>query len=256
MLKKTLCVLTAAAASLSLISHPASAVTDENLSEVSFIRQGAETCKASSLAMALNIITGGDNYSTYSLGNSYCKNIDGEIYYGSDGKIYTAEYKSDSYVGSYGEVVEVIEDSVSNGIPVVAAVHSTTGATKHHWVVIVGKGKDGSYLVADPYRTGYGSIDDNVKTMSALNYSLGLTDYSKTHYGYISFSRENSVSYFPKCDSSSYTIYEGLLNIGVDPSYDYREKIAAANGFVHYRGKAAQNIEMLRLLKAGLLIKP
>ena len=77
---------------------------------------------------------------------------------------------------------------MSSGLPIVVAVHKN-GGTRHHWIVLVGKDSNGRYLVVDPGRSGSGSMASNTKTMNALGYSFGLTDYSTTHYGYISFAR-------------------------------------------------------------------
>ena len=62
--------------------------------------------------------------------------------------------------------------------------------------------------------------------------------------------------YFPKCSSSQTSIVNALKSIGADSSYSYRKKIAAANGISGYSGTAAQNTQMLNLLKQGKLIKP
>ena len=65
-----------------------------------------------------------------------------------------------------------------------------------------------------------------------------------------------SGSYFPACSSSYTSIVDALKSIGVDSSYTYRKKIAVANGISNYSGTASQNSSMLKLLKAGKLIKP
>lgn len=52
------------------------------------------------------------------------------------------------------------------------------------------------------------------------------------------------------------SISKALESIGFDGSYEYRKKIAAVNGILDYKGTAEQNILMLNLLKAGILIKP
>ena len=88
----------------------------------------------------------------------------------------------------------------------------------------------------------------------ALNYAGVRTDSIYYHFTVVSSS--SSVSYFPKCSSTCTTITKGLQNIGVDSSYSYRAKIAAANSISGYSGTAAQNNELLRLLKNGKLIKP
>ena len=51
------------------------------------------------------------------------------------------------------------------------------------------------------------------------------------------------------------SISDALKSIGVDNSYAYRAKLAQANGISNYTGTAAQNTELLYLLKKGKLIK-
>ncbi len=83
-----------------------------------------------------------------------------------------------------------IDKAVSEGLPIVIAVHSTKNKeVTHHWILAVGKDGD-DYLVVDPARKGSGTIADNVYLMSSLNYALGLTDYPTPHYGYISFTKQ------------------------------------------------------------------
>ena len=65
-----------------------------------------------------------------------------------------------------------------------------------------------------------------------------------------------SGNYFPVYKGSSGSINAALSAIGVDNSYAYREKIAAANGITGYRGTPAQNTQMVNLLKVGKLIRP
>lgn len=62
-----------------------------------------------------------------------------------------------------------------------------------------------------------------------------------------------SAQYYPACDKKYTTIAAALTSIGVDSSYTYRKKIAAANSISGYIGTAVQNTRMLNLLKAGLL---
>ncbi len=65
-----------------------------------------------------------------------------------------------------------------------------------------------------------------------------------------------SVSYYPKYTGSSTSIVAGLAAVGeTDTSLTHRKKIAAANGISSYSGTASQNTTLLKLLKAGKLIK-
>lgn len=52
-----------------------------------------------------------------------------------------------------------------------------------------------------------------------------------------------------------FTLIDSLNKSGVDSSYKFRTKIAAANGISDYSGTAEQNLKMLDLLNSGKLIK-
>ncbi|MBP5380093.1 MAG: C40 family peptidase [Ruminococcus sp.] len=65
----------------------------------------------------------------------------------------------------------------------------------------------------------------------------------------------SAVSYYPKCGSQYNSIVDALNSIGVDSSFNFRKKIAAANSISNYSGTAAQNTQMLNLLKQGKLKK-
>ncbi len=62
--------------------------------------------------------------------------------------------------------------------------------------------------------------------------------------------------YFPACGSGYTSIVEALNSVGAESSYDYRAKIAVANGISGYGGTASQNTQMLDLLKSGALKMP
>ena len=51
-----------------------------------------------------------------------------------------------------------------------------------------------------------------------------------------------------------FTLIDSLNKIGVDSSYAFRKKIAAANGIENYSGTAEQNLKMLGLLNSGRLL--
>lgn len=63
------------------------------------------------------------------------------------------------------------------------------------------------------------------------------------------------VKYYPACEKKHTSIAAALESIGVSGSYANRKKIAAANGIKAYAGLYNQNVQMLSLLKAGLLKK-
>lgn len=160
-----------------------------NLSRVSFIRQDKNTCKATSAAMAVNVLLGRDRYSTADMIHTgvLCRSLEGELYTGSDGNTYRATYKTDSYVGSLQELEAAVDAAVSKGLPIVTAVHSA--GSPHHWIVVVGRDGQGGYLAVDPARNGSGTMASQARSMASMGYSFGLADYAQPHYGYISFQR-------------------------------------------------------------------
>lgn len=62
--------------------------------------------------------------------------------------------------------------------------------------------------------------------------------------------------YFPVYMGNSSSIVDALRSLDIDPSYQNRERIAAANGIPGYTGTASQNTELLEKLRAGILIDP
>lgn len=65
-----------------------------------------------------------------------------------------------------------------------------------------------------------------------------------------------SLTCYPKCTIATTSIVQGLASIGEkDTSYAHRSVIAKKNGIAGYKGTAAQNTEMLNLLKLGVLKK-
>lgn len=160
-----------------------------NLDRVSFIRQDKDTCKATAAAMAVNLILGRSQYSTADMIYSgvLCRSLEGDRFTGSDGHTYRATYKTDSYAGSLRELRDEVDSALDSGLPIVAAVNSA--ASRHHWVVVVGRDGLGGYLIVDPARNGSGTMASQVRNMDAMGYSFGLADYAVPHYGYISFHR-------------------------------------------------------------------
>ena len=64
-------------------------------------------------------------------------------------------------------------------------------------------------------------------------------------------------TYYFGAVSSKYTsIVDALKSLGYNSSFNYRKKIAAANGIKGYIGTSKQNLQLLSLLKQGKLIKP
>lgn len=65
---------------------------------------------------------------------------------------------------------------------------------------------------------------------------------------------EEKVKYLSNPGYKGSSIVDGLNQIKVDSSYNYRSKLAKVNGISNYRGTADQNTKLLNLLKQGKLI--
>lgn len=61
--------------------------------------------------------------------------------------------------------------------------------------------------------------------------------------------------YYPTCNKKHVSIVAALKSIGVDSSFNNREKIAQKNNVRDYKGTATQNNQLLDKLKAGKLFK-
>ena len=136
---------------------------------------------------------------------------------------------------------------------------SARNQNKTNHVGLVTGYADGSVYTIEG-NTSSAAISTNGGAVCAKSYSI-----SNTYIVYICCPNyaETAVTpqptgdvYFPACSASCTTVTQGLQEIGADASYANRKVIAAANGIADYSGTAAQNEQMLALLKAGRLIDP
>ncbi len=125
---------------------------------------------------------------------------------------------------------------------------------------------NGTSLVGALNAIGVDSSFDNREKIAAAN---GITNYTGTATQNNSLfsllmsgqlKRPGAVggvtSYFPTPNYSGTSLVGALNAIGVDSSFDNREKIAAANGITNYTGTAAQNNKLFNLLMSGQLKRP
>ncbi len=110
---------------------------------------------------------------------------------------------------------------------------------------------------------GYATSSTYVKTLTNIIDTYGLTRYNVFLDGVEDPVAEQVVDtdnsypeFYPACTGyTKNSIIDALKYIGVDSSMVHRKQIAAANGISDYKGTAAQNKQLLVLLKAGQLIK-
>jgi len=85
--------------------------------------------------------------------------------------------------------------------------------------------------------------------------ALWQTEFKDKLTGVTTTTKAENTAYYPKYTGNTASIVTALNAIGVDGSYQYRKKIAVANGIVGYAGTVSQNTRLLNLLKAGQLKK-
>ena len=100
-----------------------------------------------------------------------------------------------------------------------------------------------------------GTADQNNKMLSLLM-SGRLICPDNTEGGGDSDGGGTGDTYYPIPNYTGTSLVGALNAIGVDSSFDNREKIAAANGITDYAGTADQNNKLLNLLMSGRLIRP
>lgn len=67
--------------------------------------------------------------------------------------------------------------------------------------------------------------------------------------------KANQSEYYKPCKQNEKSIVDALASIGVNNSYQFRKKIAVANGVYNYIGSSTQNERLLAKLKSGKLKK-
>lgn len=95
---------------------------------------------------------------------------------------------------------------------------------------------------------GNGEERKNRLTQAGYNYSDVQAIVNKLLSG-------NKVTYLSNTSYKGTSIVDALNQIKVDSSYNYRSKLAKANGITNYTGTSNQNTQLLNLLKKGKLIK-
>jgi len=94
-------------------------------------------------------------------------------------------------------------------------------------------------------------------TVAAIVQANNMTNPNLIQVGQVLIIPLGSTSqYFPATPTVGSGLVDTLNSIGVDSSFAYRQRIAAANGISNYTGTAAQNNQMLSLLNTGRLIRP
>ena len=122
----------------------------------------------------------------------------------------------------------------------------------------------GTSLVEALKSIGVDSGFDNREKIAAAN---GITNYTGTATqndslfnllmsGQLRRPDSVAISYYPVPNYTGTSLVGALNVIGVDSSFDNREKIAAANGITDYTGSADQNNKLFNLLMTGQLKRP
>lgn len=171
----------------------------------------------------------GNRYATYG-GAKYCSN--GVPDFGSDGIMnYCTGVSKDFKKIEVGEIVHM----------------------KGHVGIYIGNG-----LVVECSPAWKNKVQitacQNIAKKSGYN-NRKWTNHGKLKFIEYEKTPEPTINYYPKYTGKSVSIVDALKSIKVDSSFAHRKKIAKANNITAYVGLPSQNSKMLKLLKAGKLIK-
>ena len=93
----------------------------------------------------------------------------------------------------------------------------------------------------------YGDGEERKKALGSLY------DEVQAKVNEILKAKENTVTYYPKCNSKYASLVDALNSIKVDSSFENRKKMAQKNNMRDYTGTAQENAQLLTKLKAGRL---
>lgn len=135
------------------------------------------------------------------------------------------------------------------------ANRNTTGYQDEPWTDKKGMGAFKSCAIHQYTSSGrIGNYNGNLDLDIAYMTPSAWDKYAKVTR--ITAPSEPAVSYYPKYTGITNSIVAALQTVKIDSNFNYRKKIAGANGINNYTGTAAQNTKMLNLLKQGKLVKP
>lgn len=119
--------------------------------------------------------------------------------------------------------------------------------------------KTAKTIISDNYKAGQTAASNSITKSVAAKLQY-LVRSNKSFIGTVLTAQPKqssaAVMYFKKYTGKSNSIVDALNAIGADSSFEYRKKIAVANGIKNYAGVPPQNNQMLNKLKSGTLIKP
>ncbi|MDO5560193.1 MAG: hypothetical protein Q4F95_11410 [Oscillospiraceae bacterium] len=217
-------------------------------------------CGIFSFANAVNYLNGNNvvnvptvaswahSIGAYNSGNTADGTIRATLYNNIQGR-FGSTYKFTVGQQIWGNVSSsTLKNHLKNGG--VAAAH-----VSNHFIALVGyNSSTDKYHVLESYvsSTRSANIPSNDCWVSSSKLRTGKTNVD----WFVLLSKKSSVVYFPRYTGTSGSIVTALNAVGADSSYSYRCKIAAKNNISNYTGTANQNTTMVKLLKAGKLIKP
>lgn len=130
-------------------------------------------------------------------------------------------------------------------------------STGTHTHIAIGKGKYQKWIKGkyQPKVKTYAWILPNQYPINKGLFLAPGVKQVKPIYKWVQLKEEkNKNVYAKKCDSKINSLVDGLISVGVDYSFKYRCELAKINNInSNYRGRSADNIKLLNLLKKGLL---
>lgn len=122
--------------------------------------------------------------------------------------------------------------------------------------------KMAAFLIENGFMDSATDVPVILSESHARKTAEGVVDYLVNEYSLRKKNCQNNPNakpqgnFYPAYKGEKTTLSVALQKLGIDYSYSFRKKIAAANGITGYRGTASQNTHMYNLLVAGILKKP
>lgn len=209
--------------------------------------------KASSLSSAVANTLGIKNRGAKATTTLYMMNI------GFDNLIEVCFHDNPSDLNKYNSNIDKVAKAIADTINGGSTSSSTSSGSNNNSTSA--NSYNGNSIVDYLKSIGQDSSFSNRKKLAQAN---GINNYTGTAAQNTKLlnilrgsgsSSSNTSSYYSKYNGSTTSIVDALKTIGIDSSYNNRKNIAKKNGISNYTGTAAQNTQLLNLLKQGKLKK-
>ena len=200
---------------------------------------------------ALDIVSSDHNETDIKNKKTTDHNTKGNDTYGNYIKIKQTDGKEALYAHmKYGSINVNVGDFVEKG-SIIGTMGSTGNAYGNHLHLEV---KNENGIKENPLISLNKPIEEKKEETKEISKENAVTEPPKEE----TKKEEKTIiknEYLNNTEYNDGSIVDALKEINIDSSYQYRKKLAIANGITNYHGSYDQNVKLLKLLKNGQLKK-